>query len=277
MSRRSSTSALLAAGLFALAGAAAPAQSRDLAAPLDFRGRMLISVSDADMLASAYVDGRLGPREGTDALSVIALGAHPRELRAAEVPVSISVAGPPLSVAVTPDGRFAIVVETWAPRPAGGDPLTQTFADLRHGHLLTVVDLADPARPRVAQQVRGLERPDSVSISADGALVAVTLHPEGAGARSPLALYPFRDGRLGEASLPEVPGWRSGDRCTRRAASMAPSRCAAWRPPTPAPSSRARAAWRWARPSAWRLREPPRHHARLDRDRRRAGRGELHA
>ena len=40
-------------------------------APFDFRGRFLVSVSDADMLPSAYIDGRLGPVDGADALSVI--------------------------------------------------------------------------------------------------------------------------------------------------------------------------------------------------------------
>ena len=31
-----------------------------------FKGRMLVLVSDADMLASGYVDGRLGPPAGPD-------------------------------------------------------------------------------------------------------------------------------------------------------------------------------------------------------------------
>ena len=40
---------------------------------------------------------------------------------------SNSVAGPPTAVAVTPDGRYALVVETFKPRPPG-DAQTQTFA-----------------------------------------------------------------------------------------------------------------------------------------------------
>ncbi|MEH1948247.1 MAG: hypothetical protein V7K77_15030 [Nostoc sp.] len=34
------------------------AQTWDRSAPGDFQGRYLVSVSDADMLASAYVDGK---------------------------------------------------------------------------------------------------------------------------------------------------------------------------------------------------------------------------
>ena len=83
------------------------AQPLDRAAPLAFKGRYLVSISDADMLASAYVDGRLGPREGRDALSVIPLRDHARELRAYETAASNSVAGPPTAVTVSPDGRYA--------------------------------------------------------------------------------------------------------------------------------------------------------------------------
>jgi hypothetical protein len=97
------------------------AQESSRTAPLNFRGRYLVSVSDVDMLASAYVNGRLGLREGKDALSVIPLGQHPRELRAYEVEASNSVAGPPNAVAVTPNGRYAFVVETFRPRPDGNE------------------------------------------------------------------------------------------------------------------------------------------------------------
>lgn len=190
--------------------AAGAAQARDQAAPLDFQGRMLVSISDADMLASAYVDGRLGPREGVDSLSVIALGRHARDLTAVEIPVSNSVAGPPVAVAVTPDGRHAIVVETFTARPAGEGE--HSFADLRHGRAITVVDLGDPARPVVVQRVTGPERPDSVSVSPDGRWVAVAVNHQGAGARTPLALYPLSAGRLGTPVTPAIPGWTAGDR-----------------------------------------------------------------
>lgn len=44
-----------------------------------FEGQYLISVSDADMVASAYVDGQLGPKEGSDQLSIIDVSLKPRE------------------------------------------------------------------------------------------------------------------------------------------------------------------------------------------------------
>lgn len=181
------------------------------AAPLEFQGRYLVSVSDADMLASAYVDGRLGPREGEDAISVVPLSEHARELRAYETEVSNSVAGPPAAIAVTPDGRYAFVIETFRPRPEG-DWQTQTFADLTHGNRITVIDLSDPTRPTPVQELAIAERPDSVSVNHDGSLVSVSINPEGAGTDTPLALIPFRNGRLGEPVYPPIATVPRGER-----------------------------------------------------------------
>ncbi|MBE9098276.1 beta-propeller fold lactonase family protein [filamentous cyanobacterium LEGE 07170] len=177
---------------------------------MEFQGRYLVSISDADMVASAYVDGSLGPREGIDALSIIPLRGHVRDLQAYEVEASNSVAGPPVAVAVTPDGRYAIVIETWAQRPDGAEE-QQTFGDLTHGDRLQVFDLADPTQPTRLQDVAIAERPASVSINADGSLIAVSFHPNGAGSDTPLALIPFENGQIGEPVYPTIPGFVLGE------------------------------------------------------------------
>ena len=192
----------LMVGLVLLPMASSLAQDR--VAPLNFQGRYLVSISDADMLASAYVDGQLGPPEGKDALSIIPLGGHVRDLQVYEVEASNSVAGPPVAVAVSPDGRYAIVLETFAPRPEGAWE-NQTFADLRHGDRLQVFDLIDPTQPILVQDVAIAERPTAVGVNRDGSLVAVTFHPAGAGVETPLALIPFSNGRLGAPVYPAVP------------------------------------------------------------------------
>lgn len=196
-------------GLVVTSQSVAIAQEASRTAPLNFRGRYLVSVSDADMLASAYVNGRLGPREGRDALSVIPLGQHPRDLRAYETEASNSVAGPPNAIAVTPDGRYAFVVETFRPRPDGNEQ-NQTFADLRQGNLLMVFDLRDPTRPAKVQELAVGERPTAVSVNFDGSMVAVTFHPSGAGSRTPLALFPFQNGRVGQPVFPTLSAIRQG-------------------------------------------------------------------
>lgn len=199
--------------VFALLGAmggAAAQTSEGRVAPLDFQGRALVILSDADMVASAYVDGQLGPEGGPDTLSVIALDGHPRAFAAKQVLASNSVAGPPVAVAVTPDGRHAIMVETFRPRPP--DRTAATFASLQFGNRIQVVDISDPGRPAIVQTVDGPLRPDAVSISPDGALVAIAVNPAGDGTKVPLVLYPFAAGRLGQPSAPAIPGWHPGDR-----------------------------------------------------------------
>jgi hypothetical protein len=210
---------LIAVGMMAIASIlnlplskSAFAQTLDRAAPLDFQGRYLVSISDADMLASAYVNGRLGPREGSDTLSVIPLSGHARDFQAYEVDASNSVAGPPVAVAVSPDGRYAFVVETFTPRPDDGNDQAHTFADLRQGDRLQVFDLSDPTRPTLTQSMAVAERPDSVSISPDGSLIAVTFNPAGAGNETPLAIIPFQNGQLGDPLYTPVPGWELGER-----------------------------------------------------------------
>ena len=188
-----------------LAAAPALAQDRDLRGLLDFQGQYIVSASDADMVASAYVDGDLGPREGRDALSIIRLDGDPRDWTAVEVEAPNSVAGPPAVVDISPDGRFAFVIETWTQRPEGDGP--HGFGDLAHGNRLFVFDLADPDAPALIQTVETPERPEAVRVNSRGDLVAVSINPDGAGRETPLAIYRFQDGRIGAVSTPAIDGW----------------------------------------------------------------------
>ena len=184
------------------------AQPRPSVPWFDFKGRFLVTVSDADMLPSAYIDGKLGPVDGADALSVVRLDRPDRALRATEIPVSNSVTGPPASVAVTPDGRYAVVIEVRGPRPAKANPM---LSDLASGRTISVVDLGDPDRPRVVQRLQGLERPSSVSINFDGSLVAVSYEAEGAGKTTPLTIYRLSNGKLSNPITPAVSDWKPGE------------------------------------------------------------------
>lgn len=194
----------------AASASAQVAGSRDARGPMDFKGRFLVSAQDADMVASAYVNGLLGPREGRDTLAVIPLEGDPRGWRAQEVFASNSVGGPPAVVDLSPDGRYAVVIETWTERPQTDE--VHRFSDLAFGNRLTVVDLSDPASPRTVQEIEGPARPEAVRFSPDGSLLAVSYHPAGGGKDAPLALYRFADGRLGEMVRPEIDGWDTSQR-----------------------------------------------------------------
>ncbi|NEQ96458.1 MAG: lactonase family protein, partial [Cyanothece sp. SIO2G6] len=121
------------------------------------------------------------------------------------------VAGPPVAVVVTPDGRYAFVIETWGQRPEGAEA-EQVFGDLSHGDRLQVFDLANPTQPTLVQDVAIAERPDSISLNSDGSLIAMSFHPAGAGRETPLAIIPFRNGQLGDPVYPAVPNFDREER-----------------------------------------------------------------
>ena len=175
-----------------------------------FQAKLILALSDADMVPSAYVDGKLGPVVGSDVLNVLAFSgrqAAPTSVR--PLPVSNSVTGPPAAVATTPDGRYAIMVETRGPRPASG--ADGTLSGLANGRTVTVVDLVNPVQPRVVQRLVGPARAASVAISTDGKLVALAVHPNGDGRATPLWLYRFAGGRLTDGTPVPIPGWQAGD------------------------------------------------------------------
>ena len=175
-----------------------------------FQAKVLVALSDADMVPSAYVDGQLGPVAGADALQVLAFNswqAAPTSVQS--LPLSNSVTGPPAAVTTTPNGRYAIALETRGLRPASG--ADGQLSGLPPGRTITVIDLVDPRQPRVVQQLAGPARAVSVSVSADGALVAVAVHPAGDGTHTPLWLYRFTQGRLTGGAAVAIPGWKAGD------------------------------------------------------------------
>ncbi|MGF1553695.1 MAG: hypothetical protein ACFBWO_14550 [Paracoccaceae bacterium] len=189
---------LLSLAALVLAPVAAGAQGGP---PPGLEGRALVSIHDGDMLASAYVTGRLGAPEGEDRLTVLSLD----DLSVARVPVSNSVAGAPTAIAVTPDGRFAVVSESLGPRSEGGE----TFRDLTPGGALTLVDISDPRAPRVVGEVEVGARPDGLSISPDGTMVAIALHQsDGRG----VAFVRVEDGMLGAVSHASLPAISSDQR-----------------------------------------------------------------
>jgi len=200
-----------AMGVLCLTGAAFGQQQpvNQPTVPPNFKGRLLVVLSDADMVASAYSDGKIGPVQGGDALSVVRLDRPLGEAGAVHVPVSNSVTGPPAAAAVTPDGRYAVVVETLGPRSSGR--ADAKLSDQPLGKTIAVVDLTDPDAPKVVQRVGCLAQPETVSFNAAGTLAAVAFGPQGAGKTTPLLIYPFAHGQLSNPAAPRIPGWKFGD------------------------------------------------------------------
>lgn len=137
---------------------------------------------------------------------MIRLDKPVRDLKAVEIGVSNSVTGPPSVVAVSPNGRYAVVVETRGQRPPG--KANPKLSDLPPGKAITVVDHSNPDQPKLVQRIEGPERAQSAAFNADGSLVVVVAQPPNA-SQAPLTLYRFANGKLDEPTTPDLPGWVS--------------------------------------------------------------------
>ncbi len=170
--------------------------------PADVSGRYILSISDADMPATAIFDGRLAPRTDTngptlgDSVTVIGLPlvskTDPQYLTpfAQLAGVSNSVIGPPNAVAVTRDGTRAYVVESRGAAPAGATMMSELPA----GRILTAIDLTNPMTPLVLGTADVGDSPIGVDVHPSGDLVAViTAQP-----RQQLVLVPTTPAGLGE-------------------------------------------------------------------------------
>ncbi len=105
-----------------------------------------------------------------DTLSIIDLSANPPRLRG-EIQVPASVVGPPSSVAIAPNERFALVTANQRHDPA--DP-----SKLVPGNGMAVVDLQSNP-PRITATLGTGSGPAGVSINRAGTLALVANRAEG--------------------------------------------------------------------------------------------------
>jgi len=151
MAKRSAATGLAAAGILIAACAGAAAHARQI----------FVSAEDGKPVRPGDTLATTTP----DLLRVVALDS--RGLRTlATVPVPASMSGPPESVKLTPDGRYAVVTASQALDPAATPPLVP-------GDAVSLVDLATPARPRLIETVHAGAGASGVAIAPRGDLVLV--------------------------------------------------------------------------------------------------------
>ena len=192
-----------------LSAACMSAQVQQARPDLAFQGRYLVVASDTDMLPSAYTDGVLGPFVGPDELSIIQLHQPLGAMTTTTTAVSNSVIGPPSSIALTTDGRYAAVVETRGQRTDRRPDAKST--NLSTGRQITVIDLSDPSHPRVTQRLDSYDDPLSITFNASGTLACVAFKQVGPILHPLLALYRFHEGKLSHPIIPRLPGMEGGD------------------------------------------------------------------
>jgi hypothetical protein len=154
-----------------------------------FDGRALLVLSDADMAGTAYADGDLKPAGQADALAILRspIGAGDE----ARIAASNSVMGWPGALDASRDGRFAYVVETRGPAPAGATTFKGGVnAGMPKGRLLTAIDLAEFAAPRIVGTLDVGEEPTSVHVAPSGRFALISRKED----PSPVAAVMLDDG-----------------------------------------------------------------------------------
>lgn len=167
----SSCLALMALALGTGASAQEPA-SQNFPAYMDFKGRYIAVLSDADIVASAYLDNNLGPRSGRrrDQLAIVPLdGGLPGKVR--PIDVSNAVTSWPSILALSQDGRFAYVAETDKPR----SPTANRRDELVPSPVVRTVAIGEDLSGRVVQEVQTTGRAQGLSLRHQGDLMAVNI------------------------------------------------------------------------------------------------------
>ena len=164
--------------------------------------QIAVSANDGHV---SLVDGTMKTvPDGKDGVTIIDLGKSP-PVKLAEIDVPASVVGPPHSVAVTPDERYAIVTSSMKIDPA--DP-TRQVSDSRvtlielpaqglgariKGRISEALRKADPNAPqaKVVQTIAAGAGPAGVSINRKGDLVLVANRNDGT-----VSIFTLKAGKL---------------------------------------------------------------------------------
>jgi hypothetical protein len=184
---------LLAATGFALFSAGCSSeralQTREAAPGTGFQARALLAVSDLDMAATGYADRKLRQLPGArDALTILSDLGGETPKRAA-IFASNSVVGWPGPLALSPDNRFAYVIETQAEIDDAVAQVDDAY-NAAPGRRLMAFDIADFAAPRLIGEIDVCGDPSAIDIHPSGAYAVIACRD----AARPVVIVPFTDG-----------------------------------------------------------------------------------
>ncbi|KQS26917.1 WD40 repeat domain-containing protein [Dyadobacter sp. Leaf189] len=160
----------LFAGLAALGSIPAVAQS-----PITFNARGLVVVSDADMSASAFVDGKL-LRDNTsrDQLSTIKFPVERGSKGLGTAMVSNSALGYSKTLAVPASGGLAYVLENRVRPEDGVAEYKDPYKEFPVGEKLFVVDITNLAAPKAKFGFPVGKKPTSIDINKNELIISTS-------------------------------------------------------------------------------------------------------
>lgn len=146
---------------------------------LSFDAKAIIAISDADMAASAYIDGKLLKEKGTkDALSVIKFPIEKYSEEIKTISVSNSVLNWTKGMVISKNNQIAYVVETRASQADNISEFKNVNADFPVGGFISVVDISDLSQSKVLYKFPTGKNPIAVDISPDGEYLVICSEEE---------------------------------------------------------------------------------------------------
>ena len=159
---------LCALGIWHLSTPNAIAQSENLNS--DFSGSIL-AISDADMIATAYANGKINKVKGIeDSLALISFSGN-RPYIKSSIHASNSVISWPSILAWNPLKQYAYVAETRGVYQGENQQLKDVWKDFPNGTQISVFDYSDRQNPRLVQNKKIGENIQGVSLNHDRSLL----------------------------------------------------------------------------------------------------------
>ncbi|MBA4849835.1 WD40 repeat domain-containing protein [Emticicia sp. BO119] len=147
---------------------------------LSFEAKGIIAISDADMAASAFADGKLYKEKGAkDAFTTFKLPLQKSYDDSKSVIVSNSSANHTKAMVVSNTHHLAYVVDTRGMVADNVSELKNLSEDLPAGGFITVIDIANIAHPKVLYKFPTGKNPIGIDISPKGEYLVLCTEEEG--------------------------------------------------------------------------------------------------
>ncbi|MFD2521828.1 YncE family protein [Emticicia soli] len=147
---------------------------------LSFDAKGIVAISDADMAASAFANGKIYKEKGIkDAFTSIKLPLEKSYDEVRSVIVSNSAANHTKAMVVSNTHHLAYVVDTRGMLADNVAELKNINEDLPAGGFITVIDIADVAHPKVLYKFPTGKNPIGIDISPKGEYLVLCTEEEG--------------------------------------------------------------------------------------------------
>lgn len=141
---------------------------------LSFDAKGIIAISDADMAASAFVDGKLFKERGNkDMMSIVKLPIEKYSDEIRSLVVSNSAINSTKSIVVSPNRPIAYIVEARGVTAETTTEIRNLNTELPAGGFISVVDISDLSQPKVLYKFPTGKNPTAIDISPNGEYLAL--------------------------------------------------------------------------------------------------------